>query len=801
MTLSAAIVVCHSTAPASGTLIVDLAHVGIPSWPGGHIVRNGAWTPLFVDVSLEGGQGFDGEVQVLQIDGDGDVILDAAPLHLREDSGGTQRVLLYALPTVVAARSSLAVRVVDAEGTLTEVVSGGKPTYHVTPLEPPQLVNDDGLLVLSLGAVAPTRLQDLFASMDEPVVYGRAVHVGQLSPGDVPELWIGLESVDVVIWDQADAGKLSMRQLEALTEWVRQGGRLLVAAARTADTLSALTGDGGLLPVTLGGVFSTANLPELRRVLLGDRESREYTSPVLLTRATPTNGAKVLHHEPDIEADIVVKHRLGRGEVIFCAADLRDLFRDHVSPRVFYQKVLSLKVLGDKEDAEPISLFPHVAGAVAFSTSGSWYLVGATLFSLAYVLLATFGVWGFLATRRWKEHNWTGFALVALLASVVSIVSVGAVRGVDHRVHQLTILDVEAGDAYAHGTALIGLKTATDTELDLWLPHDTAMDKEPGATPCFLRPIPPSPYGEDTTRFADTDTYRVSPGEGVLEGVRIRSTLKRLEGRWEGRLDGVIRGQVSVTAPVGLYNTRITDESFIINDLGVDLRNCWILHAAVDIFAPDGRHSRESDRSDGIYAYRIGELRATGQPVRLAPLCYVPETGKTEQQARREKTLDIRHREWGSDFLGRFLGGAFSGSAPGTDSVIGREQEALLLLSTIGDIDPVLLNQGKYMQFNTRTFARDRLRHLDLRERLVRDCVYLIGFADDPGPVRLAYRKTDSGSAFRVLQPQRGHRWTMYRVRIPASIVPASAESSGTTPPVDGEPSAGDGERSSAGDG
>ncbi len=45
----------------------------------------------------------------------------------------------------------------------------------------------------------------------------------------------------------------------------------------------------------------------------------------------------------------------------------------------------------------------------------------------------------------------------------------------------------------------------------------------------------------------------------------------------------------------------------------------------------------------------------------------------------------------------------------------------------------------------------------------------LIGFADDPGPIRLFRRTGDGG--YRVLNPDPDRSWTMYRIRIPVTVL------------------------------
>ena len=69
---------------------------------------------------------------------------------------------------------------------------------------------------------------------------------------------------------------------------------------------------------------------------------------------------------------------------------------------------------------------------------------------------------------------------------------------------------------------------------------------------------------------------------------------------------------------------------------------------------------------------------------------------------------------------------------------LGKEESALMLISTLGEFDPPAADG--MLSFSRFTWSRDRLRNLDLRPHLRRDTVVLIGFADSPGPARLFYR-------------------------------------------------------------
>ncbi|MFQ5495153.1 MAG: hypothetical protein ACE5EX_07200, partial [Phycisphaerae bacterium] len=106
--------------------------------------------------------------------------------------------------------------------------------------------------------------------------------------------------------------------------------------------------------------------------------------------------------------------------------------------------------------------------------------------------------------------------------------------------------------------------------------------------------------------------------------------------------------------------------------------------------------------------------------------------------------------------------------------VIGQEKNALLLLSTAGDYDPQDHAGLGASVMGVTMWSRDRLRQMDLRHQLTRDSVSLVGFAVDPGPVRLFRRVKER--PYRPLEPDPRKSWTLYRIRLPAMVVASDDE-------------------------
>ena len=767
---------------AQARVEVNVSHVGFPRVQGGDVIRSGAWIPIIVDLALAEQPSFDGSVRAAQIDNDGDECFDTVEVHLRSETGGSQRVYLYVPANPLRSRSQdwFFVEVKSADGEAVKVVTQGEVSYRARPAEQPTVIASDDLLVLSISSSVVGRVAELIRA-EKQEKFTRGVEVAHMSPKDLPELWIGLESVDYIVWDDARPEELTQRQLEALLEWVRQGGTLLIAASQTAGALKLTKLIEPVLPVDLSEVTAVESLPEVRRALLdppsGHAEVRytvsgwegvPFSSPVPVVRCARRGDSVVVARESAIQSDLVARRRVGRGHVVFSGITLRDLFSAPCAVTKFFATTFHLTSMSksDEAPATPVSLFGRVVSAVAFSTSGSLYLLTAGVFSVLYVLAATFGTWRFLRAKSLVHHSWTAFAMVGLVASVLSVVVVGTVHGFGDRLHQIAIVDVEAGQTFGSGTAFFGFKTSIDKELDLWLPSDWVGADEPAATSCFLRAIPEgSDLTEGNSSFADPEEYRVVPGSAVVDDVRIRATLKRFEGRWDGPLGGKFTGQVQSRGRT------ITDDSFVVNELGVDLHNCYLLHPILNIGDIAGV------RDQSIYVYRVGDVPSNGTKISVAQRCYQVVGAEKVTDVMLRSTLAKLQEEWSAPLRG-LLATIGYGSSGEDGFIMGQEQNALLLLSTIGEFDPKTISSRMAgLMGGVQTWSRDRLRQLDLREQLQAGRpplddrpaevggLVLIGFAADPGPVRLFARSGDR--AYKPVSPEASASWTMYRIRIP----------------------------------
>lgn len=775
--------------PARADVEVNVTHVGFASLTGldgGDVIRRGAWVPVTVDVALLNEASFDGSVRLGQFDSDGDKCYDEVDVHLRVETGGTQTVRLYTVANPAYSPKPFSVEVFDEEGGIVQVVSQGALGYAAYPASQPVSLQPDDVLILSLSKGTPGRVQDLVAK-ESAETSDRPLFVAHAAPSDLPEHAIGLESIDFLVWDDATPDDLSQAQLAAVITWVKHGGTLLIGAARTAGAIRLSEALYSILPVELGELASVEELIATRTKLVGppindgdrDRdappwEQARFPTAIPIVETTLREGARVVGEPEEAGWNVVTSRTLGRGRVVFVSVRLSDLFSAPCTVGHFFRTAFYLLPADSNTEvsAHSQSLFANVVSAIGFPTTGTTYLFVAGLFSAAYVAIATFGSWGFLRRKGWEKQNWTVFSVVALAASALSVVAVGAVRGFSDRLHQIAVIDLRAGERRAIGTGFFGIKTPIDKELDVWLPPDWVGARQPEASSCFLRPLPVGMDVADTRGFADPEDYQLMPASAVVKEVRFRATLKRFEGQWNGTLNGTVEGKLTARG------RDILGSSYVVNNLGVELKNCILLYS---LFNAD---TQSITRDSGTYVYRVGDLSPSAQRVDLVSRwTRVGEAADGGDFVQRV-TLREDHGAWIKPFVG-ILSQLPGAGALGTALTVAQEQTALLLVSTIGEFDfraHPAMNSGWAMN----TWSRDCLRRLDLRHSLVggrgaSDAhgaepgnAILIGFADDPGPMRLFTRS--GARAFAVQEPDAEKSWTMYRVHIPVDRVDSASQ-------------------------
>jgi hypothetical protein len=783
-----AFLICAS--PARAVVHGDLLRIGYPATTGAAI-RVGAWTPVVVQLRLEGAASFSGYLRLRQFDRDRDLAEDTVPVTLRSDAGGATEYTLYTVFSGQVDEERLRVELINtdtADGAprMMEMFTGGQSVRGLAVQSSTQNVSDDDYLILSLSEGQLGKLRLLHEEQASKARFDRAIHVAHGPPSMIPNLGLGLESIDAIVWENADPTLLTETQSAALLEWVQRGGRLVLAAGRTGAALAQSTTFGPLLPVDIGAVAAHTELPEVRARLLGARDSGVYRQPVTVASCTlrTDEGIREYVREEACGA-ILSERRVGMGRIVFIAASLQELLDDAAAqPEQFFRPILGLRdnpISDDKLSVEAHALFGQLEAEIGFQGAGSAYLALALGFACIYTLASTLGAWKLLERRNMLRHTWTSLAAMAIVASLLSIIAVRAVHGYSRRVHQVTVVDGIAGSTDAAATAWFGLTTPTVTRLDLWLPDDVKLRSEPAPSPCMLRPLPEWRASLTTdSGYSDPAQYSLRPATAELHEVPMRATLKQLEGGWRGQLNGTIRADLKTADqpikmrsddPAGNNDAYLlTPESWIENGLDVDLEDCCLIVAQDDVYSGNSLiHFPQRSANDRVRVYPLGMLKHDERKS-LSSVIGAKPADDLNADKLAAWSLDILQKKWASNFIG-VVPFNLGGEGGGFTSSMEAYKHSVLMLTVLGDVDPVHLGANTWGAHPT--FSRARCRTLDRSDSLGRHMALLVGFSSAVPPVRLCARTGDN--RYTPLDVPRAR--TAYRFLVPVAAPPRKPSS------------------------
>ncbi|MCG3136494.1 MAG: hypothetical protein HJJLKODD_00328 [Phycisphaerae bacterium] len=765
------------TTPAWGSIDLEVVTIGFPSdgsvkW----LYRGGAFAPVGVRLTLKGESARTVYLRVEQFDGDGDIVYTDKMIALTPDQEGVVRThWVYYVPnpeTGVRAQG-LTLQLLDESSEAVAVNYDGQTVRRVVVPDMPEVIEDEQMIILSIGEGTAGKIRALSdAKAPEDSKFNRPVRVAHISPDLIPDHWHGLEMVDAIVWEAANPSTLSPVQMEAMRQWVHFGGRLFIAAGETSDLL-AKSELQELLPVKMSGVRPAVALP--RRLLDGNwrlQNAEEVTvpQPIAMTQCQPAAEARALVQSVAKTQTYLAKRSYGRGQVVFLACTLRDLFQvPNSDPVNFFQKVLQLRDnfkiqendFGQFNLLERVDLPAYLLEPISFQVATTKRMFIAILFVIIYGLSATWGSWLVLRSRQQLKHSWSAFFVVAAAASIISLLAVRALQGIGRQLHQVTIVDATVDSYAAEAFCYFGIKSSTfEDRFDLWLPDNPPASEAPERGYNYLRPLSPR-LGLPTASFTDTQRYPARTTSAALDDVPIRATLKQFEGYWRGQLPGQLHANLrrALKDTGGLLE--LAPDSTITNQLGVDLEYCFLLHFRNEADVVDW------SRNTQAWVYPLGTL-ADQQVLNVQQLINIDPTTRLpyQQQQLQERfeafKLQNVQEKWRDSFRrgGSFWNNPFENIPDMLRSV--------LMLSSMIEYQPVA-SQNEYMGPRPITFTYGRW--LDRSLNLGPDKVLLIGFTREPSRALLQYRLDDG--KYQQMQPRDGG--TIYRIVIPLQAAAASA--------------------------
>lgn len=627
----------------------------------------GSWTP--VQVLLVGGEEpMTGEIFFETQDGDGEATRIGFDVPTREGNGRAlpRRVLVPARTQVNFSANVRFGRVNDPELTVRFVVDGKSVTTKRLT------VNSD-----RMQEVLPTPMltsQELIVSVGPRIGLEREAttiaegyktrNIELVNLQDIfqlPTRWYGYEGVDAVVITTSrpeifeQAGKA---WIEALQQWVRMGGRLLLSVGANGDQIlrqppaeadSGVTREPSLADFSPGrfvdtiSVSSTAAFHDYANSTTALEWATSAGRPPDISQLEDVRG-HVEIAERQTGLPLAIRYPFGMGEVIFLAVDIdRPPFSDWKDQGKLLSRLLSIdSQVSDGQEMSAQSFqysgYDDLSGQLRASLDHEFTGVTTVSFSLVALLVVIYilliGPVDYLLVKRVfkrTELTWITFPTIVLAVSFGAYWLASYLKGDQLRVNQVDIVDVDEESGFVRGTSWINIFSPQPENYSLSLLPDIFSASNIREKEVLLSwwGLPGTALGgmqSQTLPALFRRPYEIKPELGRISEVPIQVwSTKGFAGRWNGRID-VEPSSLFLPASNGAIQGTLT------NHFDVNLVDCELFF--------------------GEWVYRIGEIGA-GEQIRISedsvPLS--PQSGVLGTQQVRQgdyvqaKIQDYNHLE------------------------------------------------------------------------------------------------------------------------------------------------------------
>lgn len=456
-------------------------------------LKSGMWAPLYIDVQVGSDRLNAGEYDLVVETTDSDdlqnVYVERRFLPTIEPKE-SPTLLSYVRPGSSQSDVNITIRSrLDGRTLASASLKGNRGDY--APVEPSTFI------YLTLGGPLPGMKRalskrpanaafnpDMAPEEEEPEenTFRRFARVDQVE--QMPTSWFGYQAVDAVILATGSKGFIDKlnednndqvkARIDALAEWVRRGGRLVISVAHNHQELNAVLEKLRVIDVQVRG-----QVPKLRRLTsltrwagAADPYQARGEADLEVANLIPGKGVRVLAAEgAGKEAvPLILSAPYGLGRVMVVAVDVdQPPFTAWRSQRNFWDVL--------RRDTEPASLDnPQHQANMQFR--GGWMgqpqelatrLVDGlemfpdvpvisfgwvALFILVYIIIVGPLDYFFLkkVVKR-LELTWITFPAVVIVISAVAYFAAYWLKGNDLRINKVDVVDIDLHGSRAYGTS------------------------------------------------------------------------------------------------------------------------------------------------------------------------------------------------------------------------------------------------------------------------------------------------------------------------------------------------------------
>jgi len=421
--------------------------------------KPGLWTP--VRVRLRAAEAVEGHLALIVPDSEGIATRVATPPDrpVRLTAGQEAEVTLYT--RFGRLKSELAIEFSGPQGSWRwTFAAGGQAGF------PPAVASHRELIVtVGVDAAPLADAAELLQRSSDRFVVATVPQAAQL-----PQRWYAYEAADTVVLNFSRPEVLAgldaqSPQVTALREWVRLGGRLLIAAGRhTEAALAQAPWVADFLPGRLERMISLRQGAALENYVGGGAALPRLAPGDRLDLRVPyflDVAGQVEAHEANLP--LVVRRSHGFGQIIVAAVELDDpTLRAWRDRGLFVRRLLSMDEARTSLPTETTAVlhygFDDLAGQLR-SALDQFPEVPLVSFSLVMGLLVVYlvlvGPADYFFLRRVVRRmglTWLSFPLVVAAFCGGTVVLVHRLKGHQVRVNQVDLIDWEAEHGLVRGT-------------------------------------------------------------------------------------------------------------------------------------------------------------------------------------------------------------------------------------------------------------------------------------------------------------------------------------------------------------
>jgi hypothetical protein len=409
--------------------------------------KYGEWLPIWIELE-NNGPDLVGEV-LARVTGSGGTMVFTAPVELPTVS--RKRLALYVLPNNFT--KQLEVQFVANNQVQASQRVEIQPNPNVTFLI--------GLVSPERGALA------LINGISIPGNIRRPIRLIDISLAELPERFEGLRSLDIIVLNNVDASSLTTRQSEALANWVRQGGRLVIGGGANAiQTVAGL--DQAMLPVIPRSSQEIAAVDALSSAFLSEIPEVEENQIIpeirvpgpFLVALGDLNGGQTIIQQDDIP--LLASKEFGAGRVDWVALDLSGSPFDAWSGTTqFWELLIGPGAIYPEWAPADISPRQQFASTMPYTLTNLPMLdlpstQGLALLLGVYILLVGPANYFFLRWRKKLHWAWLTIPGITMIFSVGAFGLGYALHGSDVFLNKVAVIELQS-DGKAIVNSYLGL--------------------------------------------------------------------------------------------------------------------------------------------------------------------------------------------------------------------------------------------------------------------------------------------------------------------------------------------------------